>query len=68
DVVWDVTVSLTIMSHPSKALRAMVTGKASVSRAAKGHTPDEDRDMQDRALEDAIRSAVESLAAKIREI
>jgi hypothetical protein len=68
DVVWDVSVSLTVMSHPGKSIRAMVTGKASVSRAARTYTTEEDDSMQDRALEDAIRSAVESLAAKIREI
>jgi hypothetical protein len=68
DVIWDVTVSLTIMSHPGKSIRAMVTGKASVSHAARSHVPDDDYGMQDRAIEDAVRSAVESLAAKIREI
>ncbi len=68
DVIWEAVVSVTVLDYPGKSIRALLNNRAELRRPVRVYRPEQDRVMQDRAIEEAIRAATEDLVAQLKNI
>ena len=68
NVVWEAAVSLSVLDHPGRSVRAVVQNRAEVGRPASEYRREHDTAMQNRAVEEAIRAAAEGIAKRVGEI
>lgn len=68
NVVWEAAVSLSVLDHPGRTVRAVVQNRAEVRRPASEYRREHDTAMQNMAVEEAIRAAAEGIAKRAGEI
>ena len=68
EVVWEVAISITVLDHPGKSIRAVMSSSASSTLPAEIYTAFQNRPMQEMAFEDAFRDVIESFTKKVTDI
>ncbi len=68
NVVWEAAVSLTILDHPGKTIRMVLNNRVSVSTPAVKHSKRRSSEIQNTAIDAAIKALCLRLARSIKDI